>query len=303
MLVIITPLAIGFSILAIIGNLAQVGIYASFSRIKPKFNRINPFKGLKNMFSTRSVWESVKAILRFLILAAVAYPVLSNAAHTLAAGANLETTVSTTADSAISLIRNTAAAGLALAALDYIVQRRKHNAELRMSRREIKDELRQSEGDPFVKQAIRSRQMRIGRNRMIALVADADVVLVNPTHFSVALRYQAAQGAPQVVAKGAGVLAARIREAAEEHGVAVVQDPPLARALYRMCDVGALIPPEVYAAVARILAFVFGLRARGVRPLPGTRLMAPGGESRGLPTRKPPKARRTPVPKALAPAS
>jgi flagellar biosynthetic protein FlhB len=302
-LVIIAPLALGFAALAIVGNLAQVGIYASFSRLKPKFNRMNPFKGLKNMLSTRSLWESVKAILRFLILGAIAWPVLSSAGHTLAGGANLTMAVSTTGGAAIKLVRNTAAAGLALAAVDYIVQRRRVNAELRMTRREIKEELRQSEGDPFVKQAIRSRQMRIGRNRMIALVADADVVLVNPTHFSVALRYQAAQGAPQVVAKGAGVLAARIREAAEEHGVAVVQDPPLARALYRMCDVGAFIPPEVYAAVARILAFVFGLRARGVRPLPGTRLMAPGGESRGLPTRKPPKPRRTPVPKALAPAS
>jgi flagellar biosynthetic protein FlhB len=290
-LTIITPLALGFAALAIVGNLAQVGIYASFSRIKPKFNRMNPFKGFKNMLSTRSLWESVKAVLRFLVLAAIAWPVLSSAAHTLAGGANLETAVSATAGAAVDLIRNTSAAGLALAAVDYLVQRRRVNAELRMTRQEIKEELRQSEGDPFVKQAIRSRQMRIGRNRMIALVADADVVVVNPTHFSVALRYQAAQGAPQVLAKGAGVLAARIREEAERHGVPVVQDPPLTRVLYRMCDVGALIPPEVYAAVARVLAFVFGLKARGVRPLPGTRLVAPGGESRDLPARRPRKVR------------
>src|SRR5581483_5057916 len=115
---IIAPLALGFAALAIVGNLAQVGIYASFQRIKPKFNRVNPFKGLRNMFSTRSAWESVKAILRFLILAAIAWPVLSNAAHTLAGGANLETAVSTTADAAVGLIRNTAAAGLVLAAVD-----------------------------------------------------------------------------------------------------------------------------------------------------------------------------------------
>jgi len=297
---IIAPLALGFAALAIVGNLAQVGIYASFQRIKPKFNRVNPFKGLRNMFSTRSAWESVKAILRFLILAAIAWPVLSNAAHTLAGGANLETAVSTTADAAVGLIRNTAAAGLVLAAVDYLVQRRRLNAELRMTRQELKEELRQSEGDPFVRQAIRSRQMRISRNRMIAMVADADVVLVNPTHYAVALRYQAAQGAPQVLAKGAGVLAAKIREEAERHRVAVVQDPPLARALYRLCEVGALIPPEVYVAVARILAFVFGLRARGVRPLPGTRLLAPGGESRDLPSGRRTRSRPT---RALAAAA
>ena len=262
--------------LAIVGNLAQVGIYASFSRPQAEVQPDEPLQGAQEHGLRESAWESLKAILRFVILGAIAYPVLTAAAHTLAGGANLETAVSTTAGAAIKLVQNTAAAGLGLAALDYMVQRRRVNAELRMTRKELKEELRQQEGDPLVRQAIRSRQMRVGRNRMIALVADADVVLVNPTHYSVALRYQSAQGAPQVLAKGSGVLAARIREEAEKHRIAIVQDPPLARALFRMCEPGMFIPPEVYEAVARILAFVFGLRARGVRPMAGTRLVAPG---------------------------
>jgi flagellar biosynthetic protein FlhB len=133
-----------------------------------------------------------------------------------------------------------------------------------MTLREFKEENKRTEGDPQVKAAIRSRQLQVSRSRMMAAVADADVVLVNPTHVAVALRYEPGKGAPRVVAKGAGALAARIRARAAEHNVPLVEDVPLARALHAACEVGAEIPEYLFTAVARVLAFVMALRRRGV---------------------------------------
>ena len=166
-----------------------------------------------------------------------------------------------------TLVWAAAATGPPLAAADYAYQRRTVMKQLRMTPREIKDENRQTEGDPMVKSAIRSRQMAMSRNRMLAAVATADVVLVNPTHYAVALRYESGQGAPRVVAKGADALAAKIRERAREHRVPIVEDKPLARLLYRVCDVEDEIPAELYVAVARILAFVMSLRRPGLTPV------------------------------------
>jgi flagellar biosynthetic protein FlhB len=139
--------------------------------------------------------------------------------------------------------------------------------QLRMTPREIKDENRQTEGDPMVKQALRSRQVAMSRNRMLAAVSTADVVVVNPTHYAVALHYESGKGAPRVVAKGADALAAKIRERAREHGVPIVEDKPLTRLLYRVCELEDEIPAELYVAVARILAFVLALRRPGVGPV------------------------------------
>ena len=133
-----------------------------------------------------------------------------------------------------------------------------------MSLQEVKDEHKQADGDPQMKGMVRERQMRMSRNRMMADVATADVVLVNPTHVAVALKYDPASGAPRVVAKGQGAIATKIRERAHEHRVPLVKDVPLARAVHGACEVGDEIPPELYAAIARVLAFLFALKARGV---------------------------------------
>jgi flagellar biosynthesis protein FlhB len=166
-----------------------------------------------------------------------------------------------------------------------------------MTPREVKDELRQSEGDPLVKGAIRSRQLAMSRNRMLSAVATADVVLVNPTHYAVALKYEAARGAPRVVAKGAGSLAAKIRERARGARVPVVEDKPLTRTLYRLCELDDEIPAELYLAVARVLAFVLatgrpGRSAPPRRPAPSTGLADPAGLA-GLPTRTALRQRRS----------
>ena len=168
-----------------------------------------------------------------------------------------------TATTALTIVRNVAAAGLLVAAADYAYQKRRIMKQLRMTRQELKEEFKQQEGHPEMRRAMRSRAMAISRNRMIHAVSSADVVVVNPTHFAIALRYEATKGAPQVLAKGAGVIAAAIRAQADKHGVPIVHEPVLTRALFKACDVGQLIPVELYEAVAHLLAFVFGLRSKG----------------------------------------
>jgi flagellar biosynthetic protein FlhB len=164
------------------------------------------------------------------------------------------------AGATMALIRSTALAGLALAAADYAFQRRRVKKGMMMTKQEVKEEYRQSEGDPMTRQRIRQRQVEMSRNRMMAAVAVSSVVVVNPTHIAVALEYRPDLGAPRVVAKGQGHIAARIREEAEKHNVPIVRDVPLARTLHAACKLGQSIPADLYEAVARLLAFVFSLK-------------------------------------------
>jgi flagellar biosynthesis protein FlhB len=260
------PLVLGLMVLGVVLNLAQVGIKPSGKRLKPSFKKLNVFKGIKNMFSVKTAWETAKTFLKFGVLLAVGWPVLTSTSHSLLnQSGSLSQLLKITGQGALTLVRNTAAAGLVIAAADYAIQKRRIMGELRMTKQEVKDEYRQSEGDPLLRQAIRSKQMAVSRNRMISAVGHADVVLVNPTHYAIALKYEAEKGAPKVVAKGAGVIALRIRAEAETKGVPIVEDPPLTRTLFRACDLNTRIPAELFEAVARILAFVFGLRHRGIR--------------------------------------
>jgi flagellar biosynthetic protein FlhB len=162
-----------------------------------------------------------------------------------------------------TLVKTAVAAGLILAGADMLVVMKRNRKQTKMSKKEIKDEYKQSEGDPMLKGQIRNRQLAMSRNRMMAEVTHADVVLVNPTHVAVALRYEPGTGAPKVIAKGKGHVAARIRQIASEKHVPMVQDIALARALHSACELNQEIPPHLYAAVARVLAFVMALRRRG----------------------------------------
>lgn len=154
---------------------------------------------------------------------------------------------------------------LVLGVLDYLYQRWEYAKSLRMTKKELKDEYKQLEGDPQIKSRIKQRQRQLAMRRMMQDVPKADVVITNPTHYAVALRYDAAtMAAPQVVAKGEGYLAARIREIAEENKVPLVENPPLARAIYKAVDVGGFIPAELYQAVAEVLAFVYRLQRRKI---------------------------------------
>jgi flagellar biosynthetic protein FlhB len=261
----LAPLALGMVAIGLAGNFAQVGFAFSGKALKPKFDRISPKKGLKRLLSPHSAWEAAKAALKLAVLTAVAWPGVAHLGAALATGGQVPAgqVLSEVASSTMGLIRSTALAGLALAAVDYAFQRRRVRKSVMMTKQEVKEEYRQSEGDPMVRQRIRQRQVEMSRNRMMAAVAVSSVVVVNPTHIAVALEYRPDLGAPRVVAKGQGFIAQRIREEAEKHNVPIVRDVPLARTLHSACKLGQAIPPNLYEAVARLLAFVFSLK-RGV---------------------------------------
>jgi flagellar biosynthetic protein FlhB len=258
----VAPLAGGMVAIGLVGNFAQTGFAVSGKALKPKFDRLSPKKGLKRLFSPHSAWEAVKAALKLVVLTAVAWPGVAHLGTALGTGGQVPSAevLGRVASATMALVRSTALVGLALAALDYGFQRRRVRKSMMMTKQEVKEEFRQSEGDPLVRHRIRQRQVEISRNRMMAAVAVSSVVVVNPTHIAVALEYRPELGgAPRVVAKGQGFIAQRIREEAEKHNVPIVRDVPLARTLHAACKLGQAIPPDLYEAVARLLAFVFTL--------------------------------------------
>lgn len=261
----IAPLALGLAVLGVVVNVAQVGWSPSAKLLAPKMERLNPFKGLKRLFSPQSAWEAAKTLLKVAILGLLSYRAIMDLVPVLL-GTGRQSVAATAVlvgQRSLAMCRSIAFAGLGLALVDYGLQRRKTAKGMKMTKQEIRDEHRQSEGDPQMRGAIRSRQMSLSRNRMMAEIATADVVLVNPTHVAVAIRYDASSGAPRVVAKGADEVARRIREEAETAGVPMVEHVPLARAIFRACDLGDEIPAELYDAVARVLAFIYALNRRG----------------------------------------
>jgi flagellar biosynthetic protein FlhB len=263
----VLPLALGMMLVGTLASVAQGGVTFSTKSMKPTLKKLNPFPGIKRMFGTQGLWESIKALLKTAALGIVVI-VTSDRAQTLVSSAGalpLSAVTDTFTASAILMFRVVAITGLVIAVADYVVVRMKTMKNLKMSKYEITQEHKQSEGDPHMKAHRRGVQMAMSRNRMMREVADADVLLVNPTHVAVALKYDASRGAPRVVAKGAGEVAARLRALAEEARVPMVLDIPLARALHASCDLGQEVPAQLFTAVARVLAFVMHLGARGVR--------------------------------------
>jgi flagellar biosynthetic protein FlhB len=260
----VAPLTAAVAVTAVVANVAQTGLYVSRARLRPNLRRLNPLAGLKRLASPESVWNLGKVLLKVLVLALVAWPPTSSLVAELASAQRPELGAALTRVGAESLVivQRVAIAGLLLAAVDYAAAQRRIRKSLKMTKREVKEEAKQSEGSPEAKAGIKKRQVQISRNRMISSVATASVVVVNPTHVAVALAYGAGQRAPKVVAKGKGAVAARIRAAAEEHHVPIVRDVPLARTLHDACEVDEEIPASLYEAVARVLAFLFSVRHR-----------------------------------------
>ena len=259
------PITVGLFVFAILGTAAQGGLRPATKQLKPDFKKLNPLKGLKRTFGGQAAWESVKSLAKVVILGIVVYNTMQTLVPTLlgATAMPLQTIIGLVADTVLKVIRVAAVTGLVLAFADYFVAKRRVNKQLMMSKEEIKEEHKKSEGDPHVKGQIRQRQHEMARSRMMADVPRADVVVVNPTHVSVALRYDPTKGAPRVVAKGLGVIALKIREVATEHRVPMVEDVPLARALHGACEIGDEIPAEFFGAVARVLAVIMMLKSKG----------------------------------------
>lgn len=276
----LTLLILGSAVMVVgvSGALAQGGFFLATKQVKPKFSKLNPINGAKRVFGPHALWEGAKMLLKSTVVVLIAWSAVKSMMPLLGGLVPIPVMLALVGDQATALLRNVALAALVMAAADYAMQRRRVGKQVRMSKQEIKQEHKQSEGDPLLKGARRSRQLAISRNRMLADVSGADVVLVNPTHVAVALSYEADKGAPRVVARGAGVVAARIREVAAENGVPLVRDVPLARALHSSTEVGQEIPAELFAAVAQVLAFVIARRNRGQRggtlstPRPDTEL-------------------------------
>ncbi len=245
------------------GAVLQGGVHVK--RFAPSFHNFNLVKGVGRMFGKEALWGGVKALLKTSVVAAVLWTVVQDLVPVLltAGGLPVSGLIDAAGNGAAALLRFAVIAGLVLAAADVMVIMRKNRTKTRMTKREIKDEAKTSEGDPLLRSQRRSRQLAMSRNRMMAAIADADVVLLNPTHVAVALRYEPGRAAPRVVAKGKGTIAARIRQEAEDKRVPMVRDIPLARALHAGCELGQEIPLELYTAVAGVLAFVMALKARG----------------------------------------
>lgn len=251
-----------FAIVAIIANVAQVGFVFASKAARPKFSRLNPISGLKNRFSLNSLWQGLRMFLKVAVVGYVAYRVLDGVAHTVtgAQPVTLEPVLAYIGQTVVQLVRVVTIFALALAALDYMFQRYRLRRSLMMTREEMKEEMRQMEGDPVNRRRIRAQQYKLSRLRMLAAISRADVVITNPTHVAVALKYERnAYLAPKVIAKGEGYLALSLKEEAFKVGVPVVEDPPLARAIHAACDVDDIIPRELYMAVAHLLAFVYSL--------------------------------------------
>jgi flagellar biosynthetic protein FlhB len=253
----------GIMLIAVAAGAAQGGIHLATKSLKPKWSKLNPIQGAKRIFGPQALWEGAKLLLKSSVVGLLVWRAVGDLMPLLGGLVPLDVGLGLAAGAATGLMRDVAAAGLVAAGADYAFQRRKMGKQTRMTKKEVRDEHKMSEGDPLVKSAIRSRQLAAARNRMMADVPEADVVLVNPVHVAVALRYEASRGTPRVVAKGAGAVAARIRAVADESRVPMVEDVPLARALHASCEVGQEIPPELYHAVAQVLAFVLSRKARG----------------------------------------
>jgi len=242
---------------------AQGGLFVATKALKPQWSRLNPLQGAKRLLGPHALWEGAKMLAKSALVTVFVWRAVDALMPVLGGLVPVSAALDLASAAALGLVRDVAAAGLLFAVADYAVQRRRIGKQVKMTKKEVRDEHRQTEGDPHVRSALRGRMLAAARSRMMAAVPKADVVVVNPTHVAVALRYEPERGSPRVVAKGAGAVAARIREVAEQSRVALVQDVPLARALHASCEVGQAIPPELYQAVAQVLAFVYGRRAKG----------------------------------------
>ncbi len=258
---------------AIVGVAALVaGTVVTRSRpnpaaVKPRFERLNPGKTIKRMLSPHSVVQLLKDLAKLSSLALVSWGAWKTGARELvSSGGTFASLQAVVGDTVRSMLWRVAVLALIVGLADAAWQRRSFGKQSRMSKQDVNDEHKQSEGNPQQKGAMRARMLATSRARMISAVPKADVVLANPTHLVVALSYQPGTAAPIVVAKGAGATAQRIKDLAAEHGIPVLADKPLARAIYKNTEVGDGIPLELFRAVAEVLAVVYAAKRRGTRP-------------------------------------
>jgi len=257
-----TPVIGGLVVIAFLANVMQTGFVFSGDPLTLKPDRLNPVEGMKKLLSKRGLMRLLASLFKVSVVGLVAYFTIRGqfGVYTELVGIGINEIIAFVMECTFVLALRIGLALLALAILDFTYQRWQYRQDLKMTKQEVRDELKRMEGDPLTRNRRRRLQRELALQRMMHAVPDADVVVTNPTELAVALRYEAStMTAPSVVAKGKGLIAQRIREIAEENNVPIVERRPLAQALYRMCDVGDQIPVQLYQAVAEVLAFVYEL--------------------------------------------
>jgi len=267
-LAVVGPVFIAMTVIGTGINVVQVGFKITPKALEPKLDKLNLASGLKKLFSLRSAVQGVRDTLKLAVVGFIAYQAISHEFYgffTLP-DQNVVQMATTLARLALKIALEIGAAILIIAVLDYLYQKYEFEKSIKMSKQDMKDELKNSEGNPQNKMRVRQIQREMSRRRMMSEVPTADVVVTNPTHLAVALKYKPDQmDAPMVIAKGERLIAQKIKEIAREHGIPVIEDKPLARALFKMCDIGQMIPAKLFKAVAEVLAHIYKLKSKAVR--------------------------------------
>ncbi len=263
----IGPFMLSMVVIGTLINISQVGIRFTTKPLEPKFDKLDPIAGFKRVFSSKVVVEYIRDIVKVLLVGYVAYVIITDDVMDFfeLMDSPTERFAQQFGSLALLLALKIAASLLTLAVFDFAFQRFQHKKKLRMTKQEIRDESKDTDGNPVLKGRIRQAQRDLARKRMMQDVPTADVVITNPTHFAIALKYdKSSMEAPTVVAKGQRLIAQRIKELARESGVPVIENKPLARTLFKVCEIGATIPAKLYKAVAEILAHVYQLKGKEV---------------------------------------
>jgi flagellar biosynthesis protein FlhB len=268
----LAPLFAAIVIAAVLSNIMQVGFLLSADSIKPKLSKLNPLKGFERLFSKQSIMELFKSLLKLAIVGGVGYLTIKGEIKNLLFLGDMElhSIITYTFATIFKLFITCTIAMIFLVAIDYAFQKWDFEKRLRMSKNEIKDEFKKTEGDPLIKSRIRSIQMQMARKRMMHDVPNADVVITNPTHLAVALKYDGlTMNAPKLLAKGSGEIAKRIKLLAEKHDIPIIENKELARSLYSLVEVAQEVPGVLYQSIAEVLAYIYRIRAHKSKLKPG----------------------------------
>jgi flagellar biosynthesis protein FlhB len=265
----LAPILIGVVVIAVVVNMMQVGFFLSAKRLQPNFASLNPIKGFSRLLGKgNGIVSLLMSLAKLILVALVAWSAVADHLGEIMASQRLEfgQIFLLGAELVYSIGIRIGVVLLILAAVDYFWQRFRNEKQMKMTKQEVKDEMKRMEGDPHIRQRRRQIQLQMATGRLKKTVPTADVIVTNPTHFAIALKYEAdTMHAPRVVAKGRGIMAMRIREIAIANGIPILERKPLARALYKLVDVGHEIPEQFYSAVAEILAYVYELSGKARR--------------------------------------
>lgn len=262
--VVISPILLGVAVLGFLSSVMQTGFLSVEDALSPDFNKISPLSGFKRVFSLRAVVEGLKSMAKLLLIGLIVYLILKSEVHNIPylVGYSLEQLMNYLGFLAVKLFFIVGLVMASLAGLDYLYQRWDLEKKMMMTKQEIKDESKQREGDPLIKARIRKIQREIAQRRMMDEIPKADVIVTNPTHIAVVLKYTENLPAPQLVAKGADFLAEKIKQVARENNIPIVENKPLARTIYKTLKIGQVIPRELFVAVAEVLSYVYKLKRK-----------------------------------------